>query len=146
VPDVLNSLGLKVSPLRYGAEHAVVAKGSVNWDVDFSVMSYDVGVEKPDRRIFEAAEEMAGSLADFKGEEGEAVEWEKVYVGDEYKKDVVGAVEAGWKAVLIDEGASSQKDGLIWRDDDQPGSLQDLFQSSNAIGLRSLTKFAEWLR
>ncbi|KAK5169689.1 uncharacterized protein LTR77_005667 [Saxophila tyrrhenica] len=110
VPDVLTSLGLKVSPLRYGDSKA---EGG-NWDVDFTVMSYDVGHEKPDRRIFEAAEGMldvvrgAGAAASAEGDG-----WEKVYVGDEYDKDVVGAVDAGWKAVLIND---SQDAKVEWCD------------------------------
>lgn len=145
VPDVLTSLGVKVSPLRFGVEpqQAVADEEDVSWDVDLSVMSYDVGVEKPDRGIFEAAEQMVPLVPGLKGEGVE--EWERIYVGDEYAKDVVGAIGAGWKAVLIDYDAPA-KDDLRWRDEDPPSALDELFDSSNAVGFRSLTKFAEWLR
>ena len=59
VPDVLSSLGLRVSPVRWGTKTEDPASvASRDYEIDFSVMSYDVGHEKPDRRIFEAAEEM----------------------------------------------------------------------------------------
>ncbi|KAH0103086.1 hypothetical protein KCU60_g9114, partial [Aureobasidium melanogenum] len=56
VPDVLTSLGLRVNPLRYNlaikdstqeARQAEEAQKHQHPDIDFCVMSYDVGVEKP---------------------------------------------------------------------------------------------------
>lgn len=80
----------------------------VNGEVDFLTLSYDVGVQKPDRGIFEAAEKMA---LQYVGEDEEAVEngeqrWQgrRVHVGDEWKKDVEAARNAGWE-------------GVLWRDD-----------------------------
>ncbi|KAM6512074.1 hypothetical protein FALCPG4_017061 [Fusarium falciforme] len=64
-------------------------------------MSYDVGVEKPDTLIFEAAELMlAQGIAIREGKSPSEVKADietsrMVYVGDEYKKDVVGATNAG---------------------------------------------------
>ncbi|KAJ4172977.1 hypothetical protein NW754_003183 [Fusarium falciforme] len=64
-------------------------------------MSYDVGVEKPDTLIFEAAELMlAQVIAIREGKSPREVKadietWRRVYVGDVYKKDVVGATNAG---------------------------------------------------
>lgn len=104
VPDVLSSLGLHVAPFRFGKDlsfhrQSVDDRG---WDVDFCVMSYDVGIEKPDRRIFAAAERLAGKITETRRDEME--DWEKVYVGDDYEKDAVGAVKAGWKAIWIHRG------------------------------------------
>ncbi len=141
VPDVLASLGLKVSPLRYGTQQQNLGGHSGNWDIDFSVMSYDVGHEKPDLRIFDAAEEMSMAVHGA----GES-SWEKIYVGDEYDKDVVGAISAGWNAILISVEKQSQDSKLEWRDEQEPGSLQELFQSSKAVGFKSLSRLAEWLR
>ena len=104
VPDVLSSLGLSISPLRYG--HAEPAKTGQQYDIDFSVMSYDVGKEKPNARIFRAAEEMLDPALKARGDAFTARDlsaWEKVYVGDEYDKDVVGARKAGWHSILISE-------------------------------------------
>ncbi len=55
------------------------------------LVSSDVGVEKPDRRIFDWAKEHMGL---------EKVAPEDIlYIGDSFEKDVAGAKGAGWKAV-----------------------------------------------
>ena len=61
--------------------------------LDFVIDSSEVGVEKPDPRIFRLALERAGIGP------GEAV-----YIGDLYSVDVVGARGAGLDAVLLDPG------------------------------------------
>ena len=137
VPDILTSLDLKMNPLRYGDQRSKVL-GS--FDIDFSIMSYDVGVEKPDGRIFAAAEEM---LEDAERDSGP---WEKIYVGDEYAKDVVGATGAGWKAVMVAESVEGEQSAVEWREDADPGTLEQLFESSKAVGFRSMSRLAEWLR
>ncbi|KAK5108963.1 hypothetical protein LTR62_007678 [Meristemomyces frigidus] len=102
VPDVLTSLGLRVSPLRHGGDPATVnSDPAEKYDIDFTVMSYDVGHEKPDRQIFEAAEALLLTLPVARGTTKH--EWEKVYVGDEFDKDCEGAMNAGWAAVLVGE-------------------------------------------
>ncbi len=53
-----------------------------------SIISEDVGVLKPDPRIFEEARRNSGF------EPGQIM-----YVGDSFKSDVVGALDAGWQAV-----------------------------------------------
>jgi len=55
---------------------------------DATVVSHDVGAHKPDTRIFEAAREAVP--AD-----------EHVFVGDSYEHDVVGAREAGFRAIHL---------------------------------------------
>lgn len=68
--------------------------------VDFVIDSGVVGVEKPDRRIFELALREAGVSAA-----------EAVYVGDLYSVDVLGARAAGLDAILIDPlGAWGERD------------------------------------
>lgn len=149
VPDILTSLGVKMSPLRFAQGKREADDGSMHWDVDFAVMSYDVGFEKPDRRIFDAACEMLTNLAAPKNAEESDVDldsWEKVYVGDEYAKDVVGANSAGWNAVLIMEAFQDVDQQIQWRENDQPGNLTELFQSWNAVGFSCLSKLAQWLR
>ncbi|GIZ37553.1 hypothetical protein CKM354_000099700 [Cercospora kikuchii] len=146
VPDILTSFGLKVSSLRYGGRYAKssVAAECEQYDVDFSVMSYDVGHEKPDKRIFEAAEEVLRTSL-LRAENGESVEWRKVYVGDEHEKDVVGALNAGWNAVLIDRETAGQRQDLEWLDEKPVASLFEVFQHSRAVGFSSLEKLAQWL-
>ena len=62
--------------------------------LDFVIDSSEVGVEKPDPRIFQIALERAGV------EPAQAA-----YVGDLYSIDVVGARAAGLRAILMDPGA-----------------------------------------
>lgn len=62
--------------------------------LDFVIDSGEVGVEKPDPRIFRIAAERAGVAPD-----------EAVYIGDFYSVDVRGARAAGLDAILLDPGA-----------------------------------------
>lgn len=76
-------------------------------DIDFVICSYDVGFEKPDRRVFDAAKStLREILAAEKGmssaQEVDLGDWDLVYVGDEIEKDGVGATQAGWNAVVVD--------------------------------------------
>jgi hypothetical protein len=111
VPDVLSSLGLRVNGLRYNSDTKMMVEESEQQegegakDIDFCIMSYDVGVEKPGREIFDAAISTLSSMLDSEGNSHEENDWEKVYVGDEVGKDAKGAVLAGWDAVLLDRGA-----------------------------------------
>lgn len=69
---------------------------------EFVIDSYDVGVEKPDARIFQIALEQAG-----------VAPAEAVYVGDLYTVDVIGARRAGLVPILYDPyGLNADKDCL----------------------------------
>jgi putative hydrolase of the HAD superfamily len=61
--------------------------------LDFVLDSAEVGVEKPDPRIFRLALERAGVRPP-----------EAVYVGDLYSVDVLGARGVGMPAILLDPG------------------------------------------
>ena len=111
VPDVLSSLGLRVNGLRYDTssekilEQSKRGEGEEVQDIDFCIMSYDVGVEKPHSEIFNAAVSTLDSLLSTEGNSFERNDWDLLYVGDEVAKDAKGAVNAGWDAVLLDRGA-----------------------------------------
>lgn len=60
--------------------------------VDCVLDSCDVGVEKPDPRLFQIALERSGASAE-----------STIHVGDLYQIDVVGARAAGLRGVLLDE-------------------------------------------
>jgi HAD superfamily hydrolase (TIGR01509 family) len=60
--------------------------------VDCVLDSCDIGVEKPDPRLFHIALERSGASAD-----------STIHVGDLYQIDVVGARAAGLRGVLLDE-------------------------------------------
>jgi putative hydrolase of the HAD superfamily len=63
------------------------------------ILSEEVGAMKPDRRIFDAAVH-AARLA------GAGGAGRRVYVGDSYEHDVLGAQAAGWEAVLFNPAAT----------------------------------------
>lgn len=111
VPDVLSSLGLRVNGLRYDTSSEKILEQSKRGeeegvqDIDFCIMSYDVGVEKPHSEIFNAAVSTLDSLLSTEGNSFERNDWDLLYVGDEVAKDAKGAVNAGWDAVLLDRGA-----------------------------------------
>lgn len=117
VPDVLSSLGLRVNYLRHGSvinnDHTGETDDEVK-DIDFAIISYDVGFEKPHRRIFEAATDMLKAMLRAEGQQNADLnEWDLLYVGDEMEKDARGATEAGWNAVLIDRDAKLDASGEL---------------------------------
>jgi putative hydrolase of the HAD superfamily len=61
--------------------------------LDFCISSAEVGAEKPDPAIFQAALERAGVAPE-----------EALHVGDQHRSDVLGAQGVGMHAVLIDRG------------------------------------------
>ena len=72
---------------------------------DVVIDSHEVGVEKPDPRIFDFALEAAGCAPE-----------RAVYVGDIYRIDVVGARAAGIPAILFDRaGRATNVDCLTIR-------------------------------
>lgn len=142
--DILSSFGLRVNPLHYGDKLSRNNFDPGRFDVDFTVLSYDVGCEKPDGKIFAAAEEMVASI--LQEQNSELEDWRKVYVGDEYDKDVVGATNAGWHAVLIDRETAGKQENVEWLDDQQPSSsFFDMLDKAKAVGFSSLSKLAAWL-
>lgn len=95
VPSVLAELGLHVGHRRYGTStHVSDLEDSSQVDINFVVMSYDVGIEKPDRRIFDIARQL--------GSNGQVIEpYECLHVGDHIQQDFLGAQAAGWNSLLL---------------------------------------------
>ena len=79
------------------------AELGVGGHFDFILSSCTVGYEKPDLRIFQAALALAGVTPQ-----------EAIHVGDQYKSDVVGALGAGIKPLLLDRyGMLAHLDGCV---------------------------------
>lgn len=74
-----------------GSVRSILSSLGLTGDLDFVLDSGEVGVEKPDPRIFELALTRAGVAAA-----------EAAYVGDLYSIDVRGARAAGIRAILLD--------------------------------------------
>jgi putative hydrolase of the HAD superfamily len=87
-------LGVAVISNSNGSVRGILDSLGLGRHLDFVVDSFEVGVEKPDPRIFRLALERAGL-----GPEA------AIYVGDLYSVDVLGARGAGLAAVLLDPGA-----------------------------------------
>ncbi|KAI9832912.1 MAG: hypothetical protein M1819_003942 [Sarea resinae] len=117
VPGVLRSLGLEVGPRMIGQSGSRTQKAHVDEDISFVTLSYDVGAEKPDQRIFDAAKTLLQETLDSEGlaasagkHDGEqysgpsldAEDFVHLFVGDDLEKDILGAQAAGWNGVLVD--------------------------------------------
>jgi len=109
VPGILQSFGLNINPRRFSTTSKPTKYASTRDDVDFVVLSYDVGHEKPDRRIFHAAESMLTEMGSREDSGLAAGDFEKLYVGDDLEKDYDGARAAGWYAVLLDRNGVMDK-------------------------------------
>lgn len=86
-------LGAGVISNSNGSVRSILQTLGLASHLDFVLDSFEVGVEKPDPRIFVLASERAGVAP------GEAV-----YVGDLYTVDVRGARATGMDAILLDPG------------------------------------------
>lgn len=64
---------------------------------DTIVISDDLGISKPDKRIFKKC------LTDL-----EINPYETIYIGDNYKKDFIGAINSGLYACLVDRKAGKK--------------------------------------
>lgn len=104
VPSVLSDLGLHVGHRRYGnSTGALDLEGSSHVDINVVVMSYDVGFEKPDRRIFDTARQLNS-----KGQTFEP--YECLHVGDHVQQDFLGAQAAGWNSLLLSRDQFAEED------------------------------------
>jgi putative hydrolase of the HAD superfamily len=84
---------LKIGIITNADQRAVdlVEKLGLTSYLDVIVTSEQVGVEKPATPIFQAALNQVKTRAE-----------ESIYVGDQYDTDILGAINAGMKPVLID--------------------------------------------
>lgn len=117
VGGILSSLGLDVSPLRFQREskqdthfESASPLDGKSYDVDFTVMSYDVEESKPHKLMWQAGEMLArrAVVHELGTKFDEGVPWLKLYVGDDVKKDVESAWGCGWNAVLLKEFVGGQ--------------------------------------
>lgn len=101
VPGILESFGLEVGAGRVGVPDHRLEEGLKD-DISFVVLSYDVGVEKPERRIFDAAVDSFNEILARRDDGLKVDNFEKLYVGDSLEHDFFGAKRAGWNALLLD--------------------------------------------
>ena len=106
VPDILESFGLKIGPRRVGTPDQRSAEAALEDDISFVVLSYDVGVEKPSRRIYNAAVDALKETLTGRGDGLRVDDFEKLYVGDSLGHDFFGARKAGWNALMLDRNGN----------------------------------------
>ncbi|MDE7386361.1 MAG: YjjG family noncanonical pyrimidine nucleotidase [Muribaculaceae bacterium] len=90
----IKSRGMMTGVLSNGfteVQHRKIRNSGLAPLVDFTVLSDDIGINKPDVRLYRHAEQVAGTTAA-----------QCIMVGDNPDTDIRGAVDAGWKAVLLD--------------------------------------------
>jgi len=114
IPGILESLGLKVGSRRIGNRNADLSIDESE-DINFVVLSYDVGFEKPDKRIFEAAEKLVEEM--ITGSSVKLADFDKVFVGDEPQKDALGASSAGWHGIYVNRSEQ------FWNDNPPSGRI-----------------------
>jgi HAD superfamily hydrolase (TIGR01549 family) len=84
---VISNMDLRLGP--------ILQQAGLMHHFDFALSSYEARCAKPDPRIFSFALEKY-SLTPIQPSHC-------CHVGDTYKTDYIGAVQAGWKAVLINQ-------------------------------------------
>lgn len=106
-------------------------------DLSFMCFSKEVGVEKPDARIFEAARKAAEPwLETHNSSKAPLLPSEVLHIGNDYEKDYVGAREAGFHAVLLDRFQDEAANE--WRQNGAPvfSDLIDVVMYAARDGLR----------
>jgi REG-2-like HAD superfamily hydrolase len=142
IPGILESFGLKVGSRRFGISHTDPAIDESE-DINFVVLSYDVGYEKPDKKIFEAAEKLVGDM--IVDSEADLAGFDKVFVGDEPAKDAVGAIAAGWHGIYVNRSeafwANDALDGGVVQSTDPERSGYEHIRN-----LGDLTNWRPWIK
>lgn len=70
--------------------------------VDVVVLSDEIDINKPDRRLFDYALQKSGATAE-----------ESLMVGDNPLTDIAGAIKAGWRSILYKPTAPASSEGII---------------------------------
>ena len=89
----LRDKGYKIGVLSNGfreVQHNKLRSAGIDGMIDLVVLSDDIGINKPDRRIFDHATRMAGTLPEH-----------SLMIGDNPDTDMAGAVRAGWHSIYF---------------------------------------------
>lgn len=91
--EELHRRGWKTGILSNGfveVQHRKIRNSGLTPHIDYIVLSDDIGVNKPDERIYRHAERVAGTTAE-----------RCLMIGDNIDTDIAGALNAGWDAVFF---------------------------------------------
>lgn len=100
----LKDRGYRLGVLSNGfreVQYDKMRSGGIDGYFDVVVLSDEIEVNKPDRRLFDYALSKAAS--------GRRV---NVMIGDNIETDIAGAVNAGWPAIWYNPGGAVMPDGL----------------------------------
>lgn len=75
----------------YEVQHRKIRNSGLSPFIDYVVLSDDIGINKPDVRLYRHAESIAGTGSD-----------RCLMVGDNPDTDIAGALNSGWQAILFD--------------------------------------------
>ncbi len=93
--DTLHERGYRTGILSNGftdVQHRKLAVTEIGPKIDMVVLSDDIGVNKPDTRLYHHAMQRAG----------EPDPQRHLMIGDNPSTDIAGALAAGWRAILLD--------------------------------------------
>lgn len=96
--EFLRSRGIATGILSNGfadVQHRKIARAGLGGLIDITVLSDDIGVNKPDRRLFAHAQRLTAWPDDPKAH---------LMIGDNPATDIGGALGAGWNAVWYNPG------------------------------------------
>lgn len=104
--EYLKGKGYKIGLISngfYEVQYRKMRSTNIEHFFDVVVLSDDIGVNKPDRRIFDYALKKAGATAET-----------SLIVGDNPDTDIAGALAAGWKAVFFNpKGLTNVVEGAM---------------------------------
>lgn len=92
----IKSIGLATGVLSNGfteVQHRKIRNSGLAPLIDYTVLSDDIGINKPDVRLYRYAETVASTTAA-----------RCIMVGDNPDTDIKGAIDAGWHAIYFDRG------------------------------------------
>lgn len=95
----LRSAGIKIGILSNGfteVQHDKIENARLSDLVDCVVLSDEIGINKPDRKLFDYALAKSGAQAS-----------NSLMIGDNPDTDIAGALNAGWRAYLFDPQSDS---------------------------------------
>lgn len=72
-------------------QHRKIKRAGLNKLIDLTVLSDDIGIQKPDRRLYIHAMERSGDCNPL----------HHLMIGDNPDTDICGAINAGWSAILL---------------------------------------------
>lgn len=145
VTGILESFGLKIGSRRVCTSDQRHLERSLDDDISFVILSYDVGFEKPDRRMFDSATDMLRQMLAVSHEGLKVDDFEKIYVGDELQKDYNGARDAGWSGLLLDRSSTTATASKASHRQLAEKTVQDKNGASQTVlTVTSLQGLSEW--